>query len=73
MGRVCYRSASGGLTMQGRISISRVVSNVTAPRVSIEILNDRGVKPIVRVEMTPEDFGNCLTGLGFTPCEIVKQ
>lgn len=58
-------------TDNGRITISRPVSNFLGDSIQIEI---RGVWPegeeLIRVSMTLEEFSMAITGGGRRPCSI---
>jgi len=51
----------------GKISISRVSSNMCDDYVSIK-LQDSNFKMVFNVEMSFKDFGECITGLGMVTC-----
>lgn len=52
--------------LTGKISIARTRNDAIWIRVEDEISQMR----VIEVEMTPEVFGNVVTGLGYQPCEF---
>jgi hypothetical protein len=54
---------------QGRLTISRVTSNVEDTYIAIALRGDGSPLPVVEIKLTPEQFGNAITGLGYVSCE----
>lgn len=54
---------------QGRLTISRVNSNVSDNYIVIALRADGSPLPVVEIKLTPEQLGIALTGMGNTPCE----
>jgi hypothetical protein len=54
----------------GRISISRYSSN-KAPfhGIQIDVQDDTSAQMVLRMDISIEEFGNAITGLGYRPCE----
>ncbi len=54
---------------KGHISISRFTGN-TEPRngIVIQISDDKSSNAVINITLTPEQFGNVVTGLGYVEC-----
>lgn len=53
--------------MKARVSITRTNSNVDKDSIRIAIVDDASSSHVVSVEMSPEDFALCVTGLASSP------
>lgn len=53
--------------MKARVSITRTNSNVRGDTIRITIVDDASSSQVVSVEMIPEDFALCVTGLASSP------
>lgn len=53
----------------GKVTISRTTSNRLEDyeRITIELILDR---QLIRMELTPEEFGQAVTGLARRPCDV---
>jgi Asp-tRNA(Asn)/Glu-tRNA(Gln) amidotransferase A subunit family amidase len=58
----------GITTVEGELSIGRVHGDKDIIR--IQILDKSSGYPILRAELSPEDFGNAVTGSSFRPCQV---
>ena len=57
--------------MKGKLNISRTSNNSGDPKtIHIEIIDDISRIHFVDLWMTPEDFGQAVTGLSMQPCEF---
>jgi len=54
---------------KGRVTISRVTSNVTNEYIVIALRADGSPLPVAEIRITPEQFALAITGMGNTPCE----
>ena len=54
---------------QGRITISRITSNVENEYIVIALRANGSPLPVMEIKLTPEQLGIAITGMGNTPCE----
>lgn len=57
-------------SIEGKITISRLTSNVEPDTIEIRIKDGNSAKIICEVSMDLESFAYALTGLGHIPCSI---
>lgn len=55
-------------TFKGKVSISRYSGGKKGHGISIELQDDSSHVKVFRLEMTPEAFGNAVTGFGYQDC-----
>lgn len=58
------------MKLDGKITISRITSNVNEDKIQLDIIDTTSSKVVVRVSMSVEDFGYVISGLSRQPCEI---
>jgi len=63
------RILTPGKRLKGRVSISRAHGHADT-YIHFEIVDDLSGCIVAELEMTPEDFGNAVTGMSMQPCVL---